>query len=307
MGLLVDGQWVDQWYDTEGNAGRFVRQSSQYRNWITPDGSPGPQGEGGFAAQSGRYHLYVSLACPWAHRTLIYRAVKGLEAHISVSTVEPLMLENGWTFSDAGDPLYGARYLHEIYTRVDPQATTRGFPGGGGIEAAGIEHAAGPFDLVTFHHSLEHVADPRAQLVRARALLAPGGRIVVRCPTTSGAAFRRYGDRWVALDAPRHLVIPSRAGMVHLARRAGLRVESVRDDATAMQFWASEQYRRDMALMDPRSRMRAPWRPSRDWARLLGWWRATRRLNASGDGDQAAWVLAPAGEDGTPGGDPVRA
>ncbi|MCB0881594.1 MAG: class I SAM-dependent methyltransferase, partial [Thermoleophilia bacterium] len=190
---------------------------------------------------------------------------------------------------------------------VDPQATTRGFPGGGGIEAAGIEHAAGPFDLVTFHHSLEHVADPRAQLVRARALLAPGGRIVVRCPTTSGAAFRRYGDRWVALDAPRHLVIPSRAGMVHLARRAGLRVESVRDDATAMQFWASEQYRRDMALMDPRSRMRAPWRPSRDWARLLGWWRATRRLNASGDGDQAAWVLAPAGEDGTPGGDPVRA
>lgn len=125
MGLLVDGRWVDQWYDTEGNAGRFVRQASQYRNWITADGSPGPRGEGGFAAESGRYHLYVSLACPWAHRSLIYRAVKGLEGHISVSTVEPLMLENGWTFSDSGDPLYGARYLHEIYTRVDPQATTR--------------------------------------------------------------------------------------------------------------------------------------------------------------------------------------
>ena len=125
MGLLVDGQWRDQWYDTAASGGRFERQTSRYRHWITADGAAGPDGEGGFAAQAGRYHLYVSLACPWAHRTLIYRAVKGLEDLISVSVVQPLMLENGWEFGAGGDDLYGARYLHEIYTRVDPRASGR--------------------------------------------------------------------------------------------------------------------------------------------------------------------------------------
>tara|TARA_R110000823_G_scaffold91174_10_gene201196 strand:+ start:1671 stop:2660 length:990 start_codon:yes stop_codon:yes gene_type:complete len=125
MGLLVDGKWVDKWYDTDANKGRFERQASLYRNWITPDGSPGPDGGEAFPAEAGRYHLIVSLACPWAHRTLIFRAIKGLEDLISVSVVQPLMLENGWEFSEDGDPLYGARFLHEFYTRVDPQATTR--------------------------------------------------------------------------------------------------------------------------------------------------------------------------------------
>ena len=126
MGLLVDGKWVDQWYETESNQGEFKRQESLFRNWVTADGSPGPSGTGGFKAEAGRYHLYVSLACPWAHRTLIFRQLKGLEDIISVSVVEPLMLEHGWTFSEQyPDHLYGLDYLHEIYTRADPAVTTR--------------------------------------------------------------------------------------------------------------------------------------------------------------------------------------
>jgi putative glutathione S-transferase len=125
MGLLVDGQWQDRWYDTKSNKGEFVRQDSLFRNWITPDGEPGPTGEGGFAAEAGRYHLYVSLACPWAHRTLLFRTLKGLEDLITVSVVDPLMLESGWEFGEEGDPLYGSRYLHEIYTRAVPGVTTR--------------------------------------------------------------------------------------------------------------------------------------------------------------------------------------
>lgn len=84
MGLLVDGKWTDQWYDTKSTGGKFVRSVSQFRNWITPDGEAGPTGTNGFAAESGRYHLYVSNACPWAHRTLIFRQLKGLTSHITV-------------------------------------------------------------------------------------------------------------------------------------------------------------------------------------------------------------------------------
>lgn len=129
MGLLVDGKWVDQWYDTKSSGGRFVRTTAQFRNWITPDGSAGPTGDAGFKAEAGRYHLYVSLACPWACRTLMLRSLKGLEEMISVSIVHPLMLENGWTFEEEpgviGDPIFGARYLHEVYTAVEPTYTGR--------------------------------------------------------------------------------------------------------------------------------------------------------------------------------------
>ncbi|SDK41554.1 glutathione S-transferase family protein [Microbulbifer yueqingensis] len=121
MGLLVKGKWQDRWYDTDKTEGEFVREQAQLRNWITADGSPGPSGEGGFRAEPDRYHLYVSLACPWAHRTLIFRKLKGLEDLIGVSVVSPYMLENGWTFNEdegsTGDPLYGADYLHQLYTR----------------------------------------------------------------------------------------------------------------------------------------------------------------------------------------------
>lgn len=126
MGLLVDGKWVDQWYETESNQGEFKRQESLFRHWITADGSAGPTGSDGFEAEAGRYHLYVSLACPWAHRTLILRKLKGLEDVISVSVVEPLMLESGWTFSEQyPDHLYGLDYLHQIYTRAEPTVTSR--------------------------------------------------------------------------------------------------------------------------------------------------------------------------------------
>ena len=129
MGLLVDGQWVDQWYDTKKTGGRFVRTQAQFRNWITADGSAGPTGQAGYKAEADRYHLYVSLACPWASRTLMIRTLKGLEDMISISVVHPLMLEHGWTFEEGegviGDPIFKARYLHEVYTAVKPDYTGR--------------------------------------------------------------------------------------------------------------------------------------------------------------------------------------
>jgi len=124
MGLLIDGVWTDQWYDTAKTGGRFERQASRFRNFITADGSPGPSGDGGFPAAAGRYHLYVSLACPWAHRTLIMRALKKLEAVISVSVVDPFMGAEGWTFAQP-EPVLGKTRLHEIYTTADPAYTGR--------------------------------------------------------------------------------------------------------------------------------------------------------------------------------------
>src|ERR1700756_5907561 len=129
MGVLVGGQWQDKWYDTASTGGRFVRTDAIFRNWVTPDGEAGPSGNDGFEAEAGRYHLYVSLACPWAHRTLIVRALKGLEDMIDVSVVNWLMLENGWTFDDAPgvvpDRINGARYLHQVYTAADPRYSGR--------------------------------------------------------------------------------------------------------------------------------------------------------------------------------------
>ena len=127
MGLLVDGQWQDRWYDTRISKGRFLRKESQFRNWVTADGSPGPSGTGGFRAEPGRYHLYVSYACPWAHRTLIFRAVKGLEDMISVSVVHWFMGEYGWTFEDAEipDTVNRAQFMHQVYTAANPEYTGR--------------------------------------------------------------------------------------------------------------------------------------------------------------------------------------
>lgn len=126
MGLLIEGKWSDQWYDTKSHNGEFIRQASQFRHWITADGSAGPSGGPGFKAEADRYHLYVSLACPWAHRTLIFRHLKELETMVSVSIVEPLMLENGWEFAmpqQLQDPrrqdhLFGSEFLHQIYTKA---------------------------------------------------------------------------------------------------------------------------------------------------------------------------------------------
>ncbi|WP_287243472.1 glutathione S-transferase family protein [Pseudoalteromonas sp.] len=121
MGLLVNGQWQDKWYDTDNNQGEFKREAAQLRNWVTEDGSAGQSGDTGFKAEKDRYHLYVSLACPWAHRTLIFRHLKGLEDYISVSVVSPDMLEHGWTFDkdnhSTGDALFDSDFMHQIYTR----------------------------------------------------------------------------------------------------------------------------------------------------------------------------------------------
>jgi putative glutathione S-transferase len=129
--MLVDGKWAEKWRPEQAKdeKGGFVRQESRFRNWITADGSPGPAGEGGFPAEAGRYHLYVSLGCPWASRTLIVRKLKGLEDAISVLVVEPFLTDEGWRFGDFPgadrDTLNGATYLHEVYTKANPHYTGR--------------------------------------------------------------------------------------------------------------------------------------------------------------------------------------
>ena len=130
MGLLVDGKWADSWYDTKSTGGAFKRSEAQFRNWVTADGSAGPTGEGGFKAESGRYHLYVSHACPWANRTMIYRSLKGLTGHIDVSVVHPDMLSDGWTFDTdfpgaTGDRLFGSSFARDVYLRAKPDMTGR--------------------------------------------------------------------------------------------------------------------------------------------------------------------------------------
>ena len=130
MGLLVEGKWTDKWYDTKSTGGAFKRQESSFRNWVTADGGAGPTGDAGFKAEAGRYHLYVSLACPWAHRTLIFRKLKGLEDKISVSVVDPLMLDEGWTLKGADgatvpDFVNRKTRLYEIYLLADKDYTGR--------------------------------------------------------------------------------------------------------------------------------------------------------------------------------------
>ncbi|MFT6675779.1 MAG: putative glutathione S-transferase [Sulfitobacter sp.] len=130
MGLLVEGKWQDKWYDTKSSNGAFERSAAQFRNWVTADGAAGPSGEAGFKAESGRYHLFVSYACPWAHRALIFRQIKDLGDHIGISVVHPDMLQDGWTFETSadgttGDTLFGADFARDIYTRADPEFSGR--------------------------------------------------------------------------------------------------------------------------------------------------------------------------------------
>jgi glutathionyl-hydroquinone reductase len=129
MGLLVDGQWHDVWYDTKASQGRFVRSESQFRNWITPDGAAGPSGRAGFRAEPNRYHLYVAFACPWAHRTLLMRKLKGLESLISISAVNCYMGAEGWTFAPGpetiADDVNHAQRFYELYTIADPHYSGR--------------------------------------------------------------------------------------------------------------------------------------------------------------------------------------
>ena len=130
MGQLVDGVWHDVWYDTKSTGGAFQRTNAKFRNWITQDGSAGSSGTNNFQAQSGRYHLYVSYACPWAHRALVFRALKGLKDHISISAVHPDMLSDGWTFKTdgqgaTGDTLFGLPFVRDVYLKAEPNMTGR--------------------------------------------------------------------------------------------------------------------------------------------------------------------------------------
>ncbi len=129
MGMLIDGKWRDDSDSRHKKDGSFQRREAAFRNWVTADGGPGPSGEGGFKAEAGRYHLYVSLACPWAHRTLIVRKLKQLEDAIPVSVVHWHMADKGWSFEAGpgctGDPLFGAKFIHEVYLRADPSCTSR--------------------------------------------------------------------------------------------------------------------------------------------------------------------------------------
>ena len=129
MGLLQNGKWVDQWYDTKSSKGRFVRKDSHFRNWVTADGSPGVTGTGGFKAEAGRYHLYITHNCPWAYRTAMFRRVKGLEDIISISIGGASFKDQGWTFNEEPgalpDAVNNIYYLHELYTKADPKYTGR--------------------------------------------------------------------------------------------------------------------------------------------------------------------------------------
>src|SRR5882672_11096939 len=129
MGLMVDGRWQDVWYDTKASQGRFVRTEAQFRNWITPDGRAGPTGEGGFPAARGRYHLYVALSCPWAHRTIIFRRLKQLEDVVSMSVVEPIQGEQGWQFGTypgaTPDTVNHKTSLADVYLIADPRFSGR--------------------------------------------------------------------------------------------------------------------------------------------------------------------------------------
>jgi putative glutathione S-transferase len=129
MGLLIDGEWHDEWYDTEKSGGRFERFTATFRNWVTADGGAGPSGEAGFEAEAGRYHLYVAGSCPWAHRTLIWRRLKGLAEIVSISIAQSRKNDQGWTFEEGEwlipDHVNGATYLHQIYTLAEPEYSGR--------------------------------------------------------------------------------------------------------------------------------------------------------------------------------------
>jgi SAM-dependent methyltransferase len=180
-------------------------------------------------------------------------------------------------------------------TGLDPfAAEDRRFDTGARLLKRDIDAITGSYDLVMFHHSFEHVPDPRATLQAAIRLLSRRGRILIRMPTVSSWAYRRYGEHWVQLDAPRHLVVFSRDGMRRLCKELRLDIAAVRDDSTSFQFWGSEQVVAGTALGAPTSHMVNPSASSFTRGQVRAWERRARQLNEAHDGDQAAWVLTPA-------------
>lgn len=177
---------------------------------------------------------------------------------------------------------------------VDPFASAdRLFDNGARVLKCGVEDVQGEYDLVMFHHSLEHVPDPAGALHAAMARLRPGGAILVRMPTVSSDAFATYGPAWVQFDAPRHITLFSRSGVRALAGHVGLKVLSETDDSTAFQFWGSEQVMRRIPLESPRSHMIAPKKSVFSRSQITKWEKEAAALNMCRRGDQSAWVLAP--------------
>ena len=214
MGRLIDGKWSDEWYDTKSTGGRFERKQSSFREWVRADGSTS------FAPEPGRYHLYVSLACPWAHRTLIGRRLKGLEAAISVSVVHPLMAENGWVFGNpddtpdvTGDVLLAKQYLHEVYTAADPHYTGRvTVPVLWDRERATIVNNESSEILRMLNSEFDEFADAavdlypealRAEIDAVNAFVYPNvNNGVYRCgfATTQAAYVEAFAELFAALD-----------------------------------------------------------------------------------------------------------
>lgn len=179
-------------------------------------------------------------------------------------------------------------------TGVDPFLSgERDLSTGGRLRRQDLSQVQGRYDLIMFHHSFEHLPDPRASLAQAMERLTPEGRVLIRMPTPSSHAFETYGAAWVQLDAPRHLVVLSRLGVERICTRAGARVVSVDDDSTGFQFWGSEQYLRGIPLMGGRSVMVKPGDAPFSKGQLRGWERRASALNRAGRGDQAAWVIKP--------------
>jgi len=179
-------------------------------------------------------------------------------------------------------------------TGIDPfMSDARDLSTGGRLRQEDLSQVEGRYDLIMFHHSFEHVPDPEASLREALERLTPQGRVLIRMPTPSSQAFETYGASWVQLDAPRHLVVLSRPGLLRLCERVGAGVVSVHDDSTGFQFWGSEQNLRGIPLMDPRSVMVRPRDAPFSRAQLRGWEKQAAALNTAGRGDQAAWVIAP--------------
>jgi SAM-dependent methyltransferase len=187
-------------------------------------------------------------------------------------------------------------------TGVDPfMSADRDLSTGGKLRRQDLRELQDRYDLIMFHHSFEHVPDPEGSLREAMKHLTPAGRVLIRMPTPSSAAFEKYGAAWVQLDVPRHLVVFSRQGLDSLCERVGASVVSVVDDSTGFQFWGSEQYVRGIPLMDRHSVMVAPGDSPFSRAQLKGWEKESADLNRAGRGDQAAWVICPrtSGDDRT--------
>jgi glutathionyl-hydroquinone reductase len=215
MGLLIDGVWQQDGQRTKD--GHFIRPTPRYRNWVTPDGAPGPTGEGGFEAASGRYHLYVSLACPWAHRTVIFRKLKALENVISMSAVSPDMLQDGWTFNkeegSTGDDVNGKSKLSEIYLLADPKYSGRvSVPVLWDKKRKTIVNNESPeiirmlnsaFDAFTNVHTDYYPEDLRAEIDRLNDLIYPNinnGVYRTGFATAQGAYEQAFRNVFDALD-----------------------------------------------------------------------------------------------------------